>query len=285
MGKRICFLLYYVFQISMNHAQNTDKMMMQYKVNGEGASLVLIPGGLTGWASWDPFVADFSTMYKVVQVQLLNVEYGLENKELPNNYSVRTESEALAKSLIELNISEPTYFIGWSFGSFVLLDFALANPHLVKSMVLIEPPAFWILKQHHRISHETNEIMDFMKSLKGDISEKQLEGFLLSVGFAPPGTSLQNHPQWNIWLKFRQSLRNSGHVVLHDDELDKLKKLDKPIMLLKGTGSASFLHDIMDLLAQDLLNSTIVELPQGHAPHIVSKEQFLYIIKKFHDQE
>ena len=56
--------------------------MMQSKIKGEGKPLVLVPGGLTGWVSWNPFVDSFATSRKVVQVQLLNVEYGLENKPL-----------------------------------------------------------------------------------------------------------------------------------------------------------------------------------------------------------
>jgi hypothetical protein len=31
-------------------------LKMKARVTGEGAPLVLVPGGLTGWASWEPFV-------------------------------------------------------------------------------------------------------------------------------------------------------------------------------------------------------------------------------------
>jgi hypothetical protein len=58
---------------------------MQYKVHGEGPALVLVPGGLTGWLSWDSFIPEFNEN-KIIQLQLLNVQYGLENKLLPDFY-------------------------------------------------------------------------------------------------------------------------------------------------------------------------------------------------------
>jgi pimeloyl-ACP methyl ester carboxylesterase len=265
-------------------AEGADSMItnkMLYKVTGDGKPLVLIPGGLTGWVSWDSFVPEFSSEYKVVQVQLLNVQYGMENKELPENYSVRMESQALAESLNELKIDFPADFIGWSFGSFVLLDFALNNPQLVKSITLIEPPAFWILKEENKINSEIQEIINFMKSLTGDISEDQLEKFMTTVGFAPPGTSLRGMTQWNTWVKFRKSLRNCGYVTMHDDNLTRLHKLKFPVLLVKGTGSAPFLHEIIDGLNQHLPNVRLIQLEGGHSPHIFSKEEFLRNWREF----
>jgi pimeloyl-ACP methyl ester carboxylesterase len=274
-------------QTTRLNTQNNNLMetiKMQYKTTGEGKPLILVPGGLTGWASWEPFVPGFATSNKVVQMQLINVQYGLENKDIPQNYSVRMESNALAESLKEMAISTPIDFISWSFGAFVTLDFALNHPHLVRTLTLIEPPAFWILKAHRRVDPQKQGIMEFMKTLTGDISEDQLEEFMLSVGFAPPGTSLKGHPQWNNWLKFRKSLRNSGQVAVHEDDLSRLKDLNTPVLLVKGTGSAPYLHEIIDLLSQDLPNVETIELAQGHAPHIVSRDKFVSIVREFQNK-
>jgi pimeloyl-ACP methyl ester carboxylesterase len=261
-----------------------EPLKMQYKISGEGTPLILIPGGLTGWVSWDPFVSEFTDIYKVVQMQLLNVQYGMEDKDLPDDYSVKTESEALFESLKETGIKAPADFIGWSFGAMVLLDFALNYPHLIRSLTLIEPPAYWILKANKRVSKETEEVMMFLKTLRGEITENQLERFMIGVGFAPPGTPLRNHPRWTTWVMFRNSLRNSGQVVMHEDDLARLRNFQSPVLLVKGTGSTHYLHEVIELLNHDLPDSHIIELDGGHAPHIFSKDEFVSIIRKFHKE-
>ena len=63
-------------------------MTMQTQVVGEGAPVVLVPGGLTGWLSWEPHAQRLSQTRKVVRVQLLSVQYGLEGRNLPSGGSV-----------------------------------------------------------------------------------------------------------------------------------------------------------------------------------------------------
>ena len=75
---------------------------MQCEVTGNGRPLVLVPGGLTGWASWEPFAKTFSEKRTVIRIQLLGVQFGLENRALPEDYSVKTESGALSETLDSL---------------------------------------------------------------------------------------------------------------------------------------------------------------------------------------
>ena len=82
-----------------------NTLKLQVKVSGDGNPIVLVPGGLTGWKSWEPFTEIFSSQKrKVVQVQLLSVEYGIENRQLPDKYTVHTESQALESHSIPLSI-------------------------------------------------------------------------------------------------------------------------------------------------------------------------------------
>ena len=123
--------------------------------------------------------------------------------------------------------------------------------------------------------------MSFLESLHGDITDDMLAGFLQEVGFIKPGQSPRELPQWQQWLPFKRSLRNSPAVTSHKDDLERLRKLEAPVLLVKGTGSAPFLHKIIDVLASALPNSQVIEMPQGHAPHIVSREKFLAELGKF----
>ncbi len=158
------------------------------------------------------------------------------------------------------------------------------NPGLVKHLTLIEPPAFWVLKEHNRLSEDAKKTMDLLSSFKNEISEKDLETFLTSVGFAKPGTSVRDDPKWNNWVRYRYSLRQNSVVTTHTDKISRLKNFNAQVLLVKGTGSASFLHDAIDLMAKDFPQAQVIELPAGHAPHIVSMDKFLERVKNFHNQ-
>ena len=99
-------------------------LKMQCEVTGEGDPLLLVGGGLTGWKSWEPFVEVFNKqLRKVIRIQLLNVQYGLENRLLPADYSVKTESAALDTTLDSMGIINRLDVVAWSFGAFTSLDY------------------------------------------------------------------------------------------------------------------------------------------------------------------
>lgn len=53
------------------------------------------------------------------------------------------------------------------------------------------------------------------------------------------------------------------------------------MLLVKGAGSAKFLHQIIDVLGKKFPNADVVEMPRGHAPQLVSMDQFLERLMAF----
>lgn len=261
-----------------------EDLKMPYKITGEGPPVVLVPGGLTGWVSWDSFVPHFSKDKRVIQVQLLNVQYGLENKPLPHRYGIDTESKALEAALSDAHIEGKADFIGWSYGGFVLLDYALNHPENIRTLTLIEPPALWVVKSDLEKDPELKQVKDYFSSVPGTdatITDEDLEEFLSFAGFSKQGESVRNLPQWDAWLNFKGSLRCNSVVPTHDDSVERLQKFSAPVLLVKGTGSAYFLHRIIDACERNLPQSQVVEFPGAHAAHLVSREQFLKAVELF----
>lgn len=254
-----------------------EKMLSE--VTGIGRPLVLVPGGLTGWLSWKPHAERLSSSRKVARVQLLNVQCGLEGRALPKDYSVKTESGALRMVIEELGWRVPIDYVSWSYGGLITLDFALDHPDMIRTLTLIEPPAFWILEG--RFDEEAKSSVAALRKLRGEISEEQLEEFLKGVGMARHGESLRQLPQWPLWARHRQSLRNTPAAIDHKDDVKRLRQLRSPVLLVKGTGSAKLLHQITDALAAHLPNAQVIEMPSGHAPQNVSIDLFLERLRIF----
>lgn len=259
-----------------------NTLKMQCDVRGEGDPIVLVGGGLTGWKSWEPFVETFKAKHrKAIRVQLLAVQYGLEDRPLPENYSVKTESGALAATLDSLKLTGPIDVVAWSFGGFAALDYALDHPEKIRTLTLIEPPAVWVLRETGRFDSEMQKRADFFSSFKGDITEDMLAAFLQEAGFVSPGQSPRDLPQWKGWVPFRRSLRCNPYVVTFRDSKERLRKFIPPVLLVKGTGSAPWLHQVIVALSENLPNSRTVEYPGGHAPHIVTRDKFLSELESF----
>ncbi|HZW39390.1 MAG TPA: alpha/beta hydrolase [Ignavibacteriaceae bacterium] len=256
-------------------------MMMQYEVTGSGSPIVLVPGGLTGWLSWETHAKILSENHTVIRVQLISVQLGYEDKMLPDDYSIKTESNALKETLDYLGYNYPVDIVGWSFGAFTSLTFAIDNPNRVRTLTLIEPPALWVLRQDGKLDEQTAKEREFFITLQGDITEDMLAKFLVHAGFIKEGEDARKIPQWNKWINFKRSLRNSLTVANYQDDLNKLRNLNIPVLLVKGTGSSAWLHRVIDTLGKSIPNSRIIELPEGHGPHLVSMNEFLNEVDKF----
>lgn len=258
---------------------------MPIETNGTGAPLLLIGSGLTGWQSWIPHEERLVTTRLVSRAQLINVQLGLEGTPLPSDYSVKLESRALAAGLEAAGMRGAIDIAAWSYGAFVALDYALDHPDRVRTLTLIEPPAFWVLDATGHMDEQSRRDREQLEALhaamRGDVSEDQLEAFMTHVGLAPPGRPLRSMPQWPNWVKHRRSLLQGPAVFAHRDDAARLRAFDRPVLLVKGAGSTHFLHRIVDALGETLPNARVVELPGGHAPHLVAMDEFIRILSDF----
>ena len=258
-------------------------MKMALHAKGEGRALVLVGGGLTGWLSWVPIQERLASFRRVVRAQPLNVQMGLDGQALPLDYSVKLESRALVAALDHAALTEAVDIVAWSYGALVTLDFALDHPERVRTLTLIEPPAFWVLeatKQMDDLSlRQRDDLKALHEELRGEVSEDQLERFLIQAGFGGPGVSIRGMPPWPTWVAHRRSLLQGPAVFAHTDRAERLRAFQRPALLFKGTGSTHAFHRIIDVLGTTLPNARVVELPGGHGPQLAATDEFLrYLI-------
>jgi len=264
-------------------------LKMPYDVKGNGRPLVLVGGGLTGYASWIPHQERLAATRRVARVQPLSVQFGLDERALPADYSVKMESGALAATIDELGVNEPIDVVAWSYGAAITLEYALDNPARVRTLTLIEPPAFWTLDATQSWDDEARRESEAVRTLyagmkvRGNVSEDDLATFVLAVAISPPDKNPRELPGWPAWVKHRRSLLAGDAPWQVHDTRARLMAFDRPVLLVKGTGSSHFLHRIIDALASALPRSEVVEFPGGHAPQIVAMDAFLNRLSTFEE--
>lgn len=261
----------------------TQPLRMQAETSGDGPPLLVVGGGLTGWASWRPMLPRLAEGRRVVLLQPLNVQFGLEDRRLPADYGVRTESEGLAEAVDAADVALPADLLAWSYGAHAALDFTLNHPDRVRRLVLIEPPAVWLLPDHGRGVPGVPALEALVPDIAAEVTEDRLAGFLELAGLVPPGGDPRALPQWPGWVGYRRSLRNNPVLFTHVDDPARLRTLTMPVLLVTGTGTAPFLRAVIDVLASTLPDVRVVELPGGHAPHLAATDRFVEELHAFLD--
>lgn len=249
--------------------------ILLHELKGHGAPIVLVPGGLSGWLSWIPHAERLSKERMVVRVQLRSVELAEAGDPFPEDYGVLTERGALLATVDHLGL-DSFDLAGWSFGGLISLAFALEYPERVRTLTLIEPEAPWILRAlgHAADTLAGNEAYD--RSLKGrDITVNDLEDFLVRAGFGAPGDDFESLPSWPVWVRNRQVLSIIGTLWDYTDTLERLRALDIPVLVVKGTDTTEQDSAVVHDLVATVPHGRLLELPGGHASHIENMDRFL----------
>ena len=247
--------------------------------------MVLLGGGLLGADGWGGVPAALATTHRVVNVQSLAVQYGLEDRPLPEGYSLMTEVAALRASLDDLAV-ERADLIGMSHGAVTGLLFALDNPHRVRTLTLVEPPAFWVLPNHGRDDPGARAMQQFVGSLRGAaMTDVHVERFRCLLGDCTGGRSPRQAPQWSQWLKYRNSLRALHTIGDYDDDPAKLRGLSVPTLVIHGASTVAFHRSINDALLRALPNSRSFELAGGHNSPASSPDYFVKAWRTFQSRE
>ena len=250
-----------------------DQEPLLYEITGQGDPIVLVPGALTGWLSWIAHAERLAEDHTVIRVQGRSVELVEAGKPIPASYGVVTERDALLATVDRLNLDQFD-LAGWSLGASTALAFALEYPERVRTLTLIEPAAFWVLRQ---TGYPTDSFADdeaFDRALAGkEITIDDLKTFLVRTGLGD--TDLESHPRWPVMVRNRQALSIVDVEWDYTGSLDRLRSLDVPILAVKGTDTAESLSASVDAIVSTAPHATLLELPGGHACHIENFDRFL----------
>src|SRR5215471_17547543 len=105
---------------------------LYYEVTGEGQPLVLVHSGGFDRRLWDEQFTTFADNYKVIRYDVRG------HGQSPPPTKPYSDAEDLYRLLQELHV-EKAHFVGLSLGSTIVVDFALAHPEMVDSLVLATP--------------------------------------------------------------------------------------------------------------------------------------------------
>ena len=268
-------------------AEEKEPLVLESFSEGSGAPLVMLGGGTLGAAEFEPHAHALAGEFRVIRLQTLNIERAQKREPLPSDYSVKTESAAMARALDLLGVTTAVDVVGHSFGALIALDFALDHPDRIRTLVLAEPPAFWVVPpQELRAISDMRAMYELCLSLGPNVdpTDGQLVSFLALLGNSEAKPPAQADSAWANWIFRRSALRGLSVVAKHNDQIDRLKDLRKPVLIVTGSNTVSFHRRIDELLANDVPNAEKTEIPGGHGAPASAKTEFLFAITQFYSR-
>jgi len=244
--------------------------VLEHEVGGGGGdTVVLVPGGLTGIRSLDPIAVGLADRgFRTVAVEPIPNALGGRGEAGDPSYDGDVERESLRLTIEEVG-GGSVHLLGWSNGGRAALDYAAR--HDVRSVVAVEPAAFWLVDDPG-----ARELEDLLRgSAGGEISDDVLVAFLENVRVVPPGTDLRALPQWEAWRGVRNALSWYGDAVYDTVTQLEVEAIDVPVLLARGTWTAPWLRAAVDVLAGRLPDVRVLDLEGGHACLLQSVDDFL----------
>ncbi len=111
-----------------------NQTKLYYEIAGKGEPLILIHGSFGDRRFWDLQFNELSKKYKVLRYDLR----GFGRSALPKENEVYRDSDDL-NALIDFLGIKKAHVCGLSFGSFIVIDFALSHPDKCLSLIPIGP--------------------------------------------------------------------------------------------------------------------------------------------------
>lgn len=253
--------------------------------HGDGPSMVLVHGSVSDLRTWQAQLSEFGNDYRVI---CYSRRYHWPNRPAADGgrYSMREQTDDLRAVLHALS-AEPAHLVGHSYGAYLCLRLALERPDLVRSLVLVEPPAFRLVMNDPSRPSElirllvtsprtalsmtgfgTRSLGPARKAAdRGDLDRAARvfgTGVLGAKAFAR-----MSEERW------RQVLANNIQAeYLTADYLplpaEQLRRLTTPTLLVTGADSPRLFHRLMDRLDELLPNRRRIEI--SNASHIVHED-------------
>lgn len=264
---------------------DVDGARLEYRDDGGGEPLVLVHGSASDYRTWRPQQDALAERFRVIAYSR---RYHWPNEPIPEgaDYSMAEHVEDLREVLRSLD-AEPAHLVGHSYGAFLCLLLAMREPHLVRTLVLAEPPVITLFVSNEPRPAELLKLLvtrprtalaiirfgamgvtPATRAFERGDREAAIETFGNAVlgggGYEALSKARKAQVRDNIG-NVEAELLGSGFLRL---ETDRVRSVQAPVLLVTGEDSVDLLHLLTDRLQELLPNTERVEIPGGsHIMH------------------
>lgn len=212
-----------------------------WTVRGEGArEAVLIHCSLAHQGAWKEIEERLAPWLRMTA-------FDIPGHGRSGDWDERGDFQAVTAAMAADLIAGQADLIGHSFGATVGLRLAIEQPEKVRSLTMIEPVFFAIVRGLNAdgISEHHARYAEVTTALDHDDPEKAARLFLRNWGLGTPWDDLPEKQRRYAAARIEQ-IRNIEHQIYRDKAglIDRLPDLDLPVLILDGTHSPEIMSTV-----------------------------------------
>jgi pimeloyl-ACP methyl ester carboxylesterase len=248
-----------------------------YAEAGAGETVLLLHGTAGSSAQWRSLTDMLRSGCHVVAPDLYG--YG-ESDPWPGNGSFSLAEEvALARAVLPL-LRGPIHLVGYSYGGAVALRFAFQHPERLRSLTLIEPVAFHLLRDDSQDPGDAR-LVDEVMDIAALISQAAVTGSYQSAMahfidyWNGPGAWQHTKPELQNALVRRvpKVALDFWATITESTPRAAYREIGAPTLILRGTHSPRPTRRIAEVLADCLPNARLRTIERaGHLLPLTHKE-------------
>jgi pimeloyl-ACP methyl ester carboxylesterase len=257
-------------------------LTLDYAEQGAGEPVFLLPSSVSGNRQWRSLADALSDRYRTLAVNPFG--YG-ETTAWPDNSSQSLYAQA---SLLLLVPTEgPLHLVGHSFGAAVAMKAALLLGERVKSLVLIEPNPFNLLKQEGRTEAflEARALRDHVKCF-GSLGdwERVAERFADYWGGDGSWAAMPEKRRSAFAAALRPNFYEWDAVMSEETTLEQWRSIPARTLVMSDPGTRRPIREIVELLAEACPHWRFHAMPGGgHMAPLTRPELVNPAIREFLD--
>lgn len=254
---------------------NINASNIYYEINGQGENLIFVHGDGLDLRQWDKQVVYFSKKYRVICYD----QRGFGRSQIPLNqpYSFSEDLYLLMKALSIKN----AHLVGLSLGGAEIINFALAHPYMVKSLVLadsgINGDGF-----SSGFKENIQTVLDLAK--KGKLDDSKKHWMKLPVF----DISRHNPQTWNTIQEMVTQTSgyrwygNNQPKQMNPPAIERLSEITSPTLILVGENDIDDFKRKSQLLHNKIRKSTLSYVKNaGHISNMDNPTEFNRLVDEF----
>ena len=244
---------------------------LYYESNGSGDAIVLIHGSAGDRRHWDGQFSALTNDYWVIRYDVR----GFGQSSLPVEDKPYSDYKDLAILLDHLSI-KTAHIAGWSMGSAIAIDFALAYPHRTRSLISVGPWVFgYSSPAQQAIDADISQIIAAIKDRGlGTAVDAWMRAPFFSATIVDPVAG-ERFRQIADDYSFWDFSHRSPHRDLEPSAAGRTSEIQAPTLILTAEHDIPACLEIADLLDESVPDSRKVTMEEsGHLLHMEKPEEF-----------
>jgi pimeloyl-ACP methyl ester carboxylesterase len=247
--------------------------------------LIFIHGSASDYRTWEAQMDVFARKYRVFAYSR-RAHYPNPYVEYRPDYSIKVETDDLA-ALIQRLTRNPVHLVGWSYGAFIAASVAKDYSHLVRSLVLAEPPIMSFLTANPETALLYRSFVAKASTVREALSvgnyREAVQKFIDAVS-GRGAFELTPPEQQKRMLQNAKTLFELTSAERDPFSCDDAMAINAPTLLVSGEKSALLLQKITSELAICLRKKECVVIKNaGHPMHSQNPQDYNRAVLGFLD--